>query len=113
MCLIGEADENSFHGSWPIRLLLRITAWLYIFNSRSLGPCTRLMFPTINARLYSPPAPLPRPVPTGKRSFGTFGARPVLLTTSEEFSNPVPFPLPTHSIPRALATADGYLPVGV
>ena len=113
MCLIGEAGENNFHGSCPRRLLLRITAWLYIFNSRSVGTGTRLMFPTINARLYWPPAPLPRPVPTGKRSFGIFGARPELLTTSEEFSSPVPLPFPTNSIPRAIATADGYWPVGI
>src|SRR6476659_10136881 len=71
------------------------------------------MFPIINETLYCPPCPPPRPEPVGKRSFGVFGARPELFTTTEEFSKPVPFPLPTKIVLPAIATADGYCPVGI
>src|SRR5882724_3878092 len=71
------------------------------------------MLPATSATLYSPPCPPPRPLPAGNRSLGAFGARPELLTTTEEFSNPVPFPLPTKILPAAKATADGYCPVGM
>src|SRR4051794_39362318 len=71
------------------------------------------MFPTINDTLYWPPCPPPRPEPLGKRSFGAFGARPELFTTTDEFSKPVPFPLPTKIALPAIATADGYCPVGI
>src|SRR6266478_707049 len=49
----------------------------------------------------------------GKAALGGFGVKPLLLTRIDDGSNPVPFPLPTKSLPSATATADGYCPVGI
>src|SRR5690242_20228596 len=71
------------------------------------------MFPTTSETLYCPPCRRVPVVAGGNCSFGPFGTRPELFTTNEEFSTPVPLPLPTNSVRPTTASADGYCPVGI
>src|ERR1700687_5813471 len=109
-CLIGDEPGNNFVCFVPSRLLLGITCCVYWTRAGSSGMAKALMLPVTSERLYCPPCSRPRPVPPGKRSLGALGARPELLTTTEEFSTPVPFPLPTKMVWPAIASADGYCP---
>src|SRR6185436_4076890 len=110
ICLIGDAPRKSLVLNCPIKLLLRMTDWLYCASCRSSGSPKTLMLPETRETLYCPPRP-PRPEVVGNLSFGIFGTRPELLTTREEFSTPVPLPLPINSRLLATATAEGYCPV--
>src|SRR3954469_6441840 len=115
-CLMGERPPESWRRSAPTRLLLRMTLCVERTSSRSVGSRPTERLPATSGTLYCPPYLPPcvlRPVPTGKRSFGRFGARPELSTTVEELAKPVPFPLPTKSLPFATATAEGYCPTGM
>src|SRR4026208_754184 len=112
-CLIGERPGKSRDRCAPSRPIFLITCCVCRASAGSSGTETALIFPTTTAALYCPPCPPDRPVPDGKRSFGPLGTRPELFTTSEEFSTPVPLPLPMQIVPPTTAIADGYCPVGI
>src|SRR5262249_17066868 len=78
-------------------------------NAPSQGVSSGLIFPEFGEPLYCPPCPRP----AGKRSFGALGARPELLTITEEFSTPVPLPFATMRFCPTTAIAAGYWPVGI
>src|SRR5262245_31859023 len=108
-CLIGLAPANRLDLTSPINPLLRKTCCVKLYNRRSSGMSIRLRLPDIKDPLYCPPCPRP----AGKRSFGELGARPELLTITEEFSTPVPLPFATIRFCPTTTIAAGYWPVGI